>query len=59
MKVPRWIIKNLNEQGNCYVKTSVIISIEYFTRQIQKEVDFEISYRETTDNDGYIIEKVK
>lgn len=53
--IPAWIIKNLKEYGNCYVRDNI-----YNTLVIEKLVGFEVRVRtcETVDL-GYVIEKVK
>ena len=51
-----WVIRNLKNYGNCYIRRLNKIDLNY----IQEQVGFNLTTRRTSkDNDGYIIERMK
>ena len=52
--IPKWIIKTLQEHGNCYV-AKLGVKLSY----LENACGFNLKMRSATSCEGYIIERVK
>lgn len=59
MKIPEWVIRNLEEHGNCYVNGVANNNIEKFAKEVSEEINSEIKIKPISDGNGYVLEKVK
>lgn len=52
--VPRWVIRTLKENGNCYVNHRLGLTME----ELSYVVGFNLSMRQLQDGKGWVIERV-
>ena len=51
--IEKWIIKLLTEHGNCYVRKQRNI------QELEEVTHFKLKIRPTSDNNGFVIERIK
>lgn len=59
MKIPEWVVRNLEEHGNCYVNSVTNGNVEKFAKAVSEEINSEIKIKQVFDGNGYVLEKVK
>ena len=52
--IPRWVMKTLKENGNCYIRHRMNLTME----ELSYVIGFPVKKRRTSDGIGWVLERV-